>query len=519
MIEVEKRRARHLFATQLALEVERDLSASGTKLNTTQKAFISSGACRYWILCFTDTVIANWDYCESLTPTQRAELLAKEPLHISRFAPKRMSDHLRNSQDPTWYEELSRRTLDYWTSNGRLQSETLDSTLPFSKSKGPRKREISATGRPFLSQTYLSRAPELMLGMVLGTLPSRWREPKMNWEVNHRLRSCIEVQSDVKYIGTVGDFVRKLIPFVIPQTILEQFDYLVQFSQTIRKKPPRTIFTANLHLASDSFIIWAWKQRELGSKIVIAQHGGLYGQGVIPMRAEEFERFIADKYLNWGWELGGKSERISVQSEVWKRKRRSCRKADKLLLITDCTLRHGRHPWSPAESNQIYKSMIRASYRAIPDDLKASTIIRLHHDHNLYDDGHQSLWKDLCYPTQIDNGLGDIETVRKDARLVVCTTLGTSEIVQFRRSIPTILRLDPNLHAVREPYSALFRMMENAGLVHYSELSFNVFLRDNWGDIDNWWTDVTTQKTVKNYLEIFGFMSDHPLRHLRSILS
>ena len=128
------------------------------------------------------------------------------------------------------------------------------------------------------------------------------------------------------------------------------------------------------------------------------------------------------------------------------------------------------------------------------------------------------MWESAHPHAQIDDGKNSIEPLQRRARLVMCTTLGTSEIVQFGKSIPTILRLHPEVHAVRGSCADLFQMMEEQNLVHYSSESVQMFLEKFWDNLDSWWTSDGVQNVRSDYLERFGYRSSRPLREIRDVL-
>ena len=162
--------------------------------------------------------------------------------------------------------------------------------------------------------------------------------------------------------------------------------------------------------------------------------------------------------------------------------------------------------------------MLVGAYGVIPEGIKNVTTVRLHHDHDNYDESHEKMWKAHHPDAQLDSGLEPIEPLRRGARLVVCTTLGTSEIVQFSQSIPTVLRLHPEIHAVRNSCESLFKTMNDVGIVHYTDDSLRTFLKQYWDDIDSWWKSKEVQAVADTYLSRFGFQSERPLRHVREAL-
>jgi putative transferase (TIGR04331 family) len=359
----------------------------------------------------------------------------------------------------------------------------------------------------------------MLLALSLVALPIRWREPHIAGSPSSpECRSKLNFHPELANPGTFEHFVRSYIPLYLPMTLVENFDEIQRVVENRVKKVPTAFFTAHLHLASDSFLIWAVMQRKKGMKLILSQHGGLYGQGLVPTRGAEFEQEFADHYLHWGWSEGPKASKIPSQLNVWARRRNRSNHLKQMLMITDCTFRFSRRPWLNTTENVRYKQMLLEAYEALDDDAKKQTVVRLHHDHDKYDESHEKMWLERFPNATVNGGLSSIWKLRRRARLIVCTSLGTSEIEQFGRNMPTILRLDPEVHALRPSCVELFGEMERVGLVHWTTESFSQLVRDHWCDIDGWWGSPETQEVVTKYLATFGHRSERPLRDLRRTL-
>jgi putative transferase (TIGR04331 family) len=473
------------------------------------------GALRYWLLNFADLVTSRWEVCEKM-PIEKRHLLRSGQFSHSPSVPlARMTDLLEASQTDQWTSRVCIDILEYWDEHGNIgfsEPEPAPLRLP------RRDTATNAAGiskRIVVTRTYLSRIQEVLLAVICRSFPLRWREPALpnavDWDTRKKL---LFVRPDDRS-GSLEHCIMMLLPTYLPQTLIEHGDAILQFMNQRIRSVPAIIFTANLHVGSDSFLLWATYQRLKGSKIVCSQHGGLNGQGLVPTRGEEFERSFPDSFFHWGWSEAENAVKIPCQLLVWKRSRRSSAHRNQLLMITDCTFRHSRKPWSSLEDDHAYKQMLLDTYSQLPGDIKQSTTIRLHHDHDKYDDSHEEMWRAAFPDVRLDNGLGPIAPMQKRARLVVCTTLGTSEIVQIGQSIPTILRLHPDVHAIRATCAELFTEMEQVGLVHFSTESVQRFLELSWERIDDWWRSNEVETVRDRYLDRFGNRSERSLRHLR----
>lgn len=476
------------------------------------------GALRYWLLNFGDIVAARWEMCDAMSVDERKWIFDSSSSVKTVKPTLRMTDFLSVAQTSQWTNAMCADIFKYWDEVG---CHSLPTTL-FLEERVWRKREAppvqESSKRIVISRTYMGRFQELALAIMCRTFPVRWREPILHDSIDAARRQQLQFLRPEHTPGTFDHFVRSILPHYLPQTLIEHFETLCEHTKSVIRKAPKVIFTANLHVASDSFLIWATHQRLHGSQIVCSQHGGLNGQGHVPTRVEEFEQEFPDTYLHWGWSNAERSLKSPAQVLIWKRQRKSSNRKQDLLFITDCTLRYGRRPWSSIHDEQSYKHMILGAYAAIPSRLQSATVVRLHHDHSRYDDSHFNMWTATHPNARLDDGNGSIDKLRRDARVVVCTTLGTSELIQFGMNVPTMLRLDPQLHAVRPMCSELFHEMERIGLVHYSDESFHYFLEKVWDNVDKWWLNDEVQRVRHEYNLRFGHRPTGPLRALSCIL-
>ena len=357
----------------------------------------------------------------------------------------------------------------------------------------------------------------MLLALSLKSFPRYWNSTnQFKYDSEKRNQMSITQAGESKF----ESFVRKILVEQIPKTFVEGFDAISKAAQPRRVgKRPKVIFTSNLHLWNDEFSIWAAHQREYGAKLVISQHGGLNGQGLFPTRAEYHEGMIADCHLPWGWKSESeKTRNIPALINIGKKRFDDQSKAEKLLLITDCTYRHGRKPWVSTMDNDTYIGDLQGFVGQLKPDIRSNVVVRLHHHSALYDADHAERWRSFDPGIALDEGEASMDKLRAQSRIAVCTTLGTSEIEQFGRNFPTLLMLNPLTHPIRSDCRELFSLMKQVGLLHESPQAAAMHIDRIWTDTNKWWNQDDVQAVVKQYLARFGRQSDRPIREIRKIL-
>lgn len=483
----------------------------------------------YWLLNFVDLVKVEWEATNNRSPRQ-SELLSTAS--YSRLgetrATHRMSQLLAASQREQWRVFLRNDVESFIFAQkfvgGRSHERNMvtreDSTLSNQRLKriGLRMlmRSPVQTHRYFLATTYLSLRSRIALASKLRSLMGSWVEPALpESRISHELRSQVSICSDSPHQNHFEQFVRMVLPQYLPTSVIENFEIIKAVVDEMRLRRPKVIFSANLHFASDTFAYWLAKQCEMGAVLLLSQHGGLNGQGLHPTNDEILEKRIADRYCHWGWSTGPTDVRIPAQPIVWVQSRRRLKSNGSIVLMSDATFRFKRNTWTDSHR---YKQLVTETFGALPDRFRSRAIVRLHRDHDRYDESHVGLWNGSFPEAILDDGWRSVKKLQKSAMLLICTTFGTTEIECFGRNIPVVLSLDPVLHQPRESFSDLLFEMESVGLVHFNRESLRTFLDKNLDDLGSWWNSEVVQQTVFKYMNKYGYMPRRPISELARIL-
>jgi putative transferase (TIGR04331 family) len=480
----------------------------------------------YWLSIFVDAVYERWLCASAVSETGDLYALEESGQSLRSLAPESTLSFNLLAQSSEWnravYETILRNfpnvemlppTIDGKGAVPSVHAEPRRQALSLSRAIERFSNALSRFGAYSLCTTYLSRRQEMLLALSLKSFPRYWTSTR-RFEYDSEKRNELRIKDDGE--SEFESFVRKILVEQIPRSFVEGFDAI---SKATQPRSPKVIFTSNLHLWNDEFSIWAAHQWEHGTKLVISQHGGLNGQGLFPTRAEYHENKIADCHLPWGWKSESQSSRnIPALINVGKMRFDDQSKAEKLLLITDCTYRYGRKPWVSTMDNDTYIGDLQGFVGQLTPDIRSNVVVRLHHHSALYDADHAERWRSFDPGIALDEGEASMDKLRAQSRLAVCTTLGTSEIEQFGRNFPTVLLLNPLTHPIRSECVELFSLMKQVGLVHESPQAAAMHIEKIWTDTNKWWNQDDVQAVVKQYLARFGRESDHPLREIRKIL-
>ena len=530
-ISLEERFKRNNFADDVIEKLLPDLAAALNAVHQTQHSVQFWRICTgYWLSIFVDAVYERWLCASAISETADTYTLEESGQSLSSIAPESTLSFNLLAQSTEWnravYETILRdfpnanmlpAAVDEIETVPSVRAEPRRQALSLLRAIESISNTLSRLGVYSLCTTYLSKRQEMLLALSLKSFPMYWnRTNRVKYDSETRSQMSITQGGESKF----ETFVRKILVEQIPRSFVEGFDAISKATQPRRVgRRPKVIFTSNLHLWNDEFSIWAAHQQEKGTKLVISQHGGLNGQGLFPTRAEYHESKIADCHLPWGWKSESQSSRnIPALINVGKMRFDDQSKAEKLLLITDCTYRYGRKPWVSTMDNDTYIGDLQGFVGQLKPAIRSNVVVRLHHHSALYDADHAERWRSFDPGIALDEGEAPMDNLRAKSRIAVCTTLGTSEIEQFGRNFPTLLMLNPLIHPIRSDCQKLFSLMKQVGLLHESPQAAAMHIDSIWTDTNRWWNQDDVQAVVKQYLARFGMESDHPLREIRKTL-
>ncbi len=525
---IDERLNRHHQLSNLCSELLEDLT---TYLNAmhNERSSVQTWKIRLglWLHHFVDTVYERWlavSDVEVQFPSLKTELFPTDPQTI---CPEQSFDFYPISQSAQWnhwitgeiirfnkqVEVFSSTRAHQW--HGGAPGNTNDRSFKSRLRHSLRSSllQIGLTSRHILATTYLPRKTELSLALRMKSLPTIWSEPTVpRAQFNTEMRNSVDFPKTVE--ASFNAFIRSVVCSQIPRSMVEDYSALSRKAKSGRfARTPRTIFTANLHVTSDLFCIWMSHKQLQGSQILLAQHGGQYGQVAPPTRTEEHEIATSNKYFSWGWRT---NDRHVIPAPAMPLvditpSSTSVSSKNSLLLITDCTSRYARRPWPISSDNARYLNNLFQFVDNLSSENQSALRVRLHHDHAKYDFSHSTRWLDRFPHINLDSGHGPLSALRDQARLIVCTSLGTSELEQLAANQPTLFLLNHNIHPVRDSEQSVFSELEHSQVLFRDGSSLAKHVQTIWNDVEAWWSSSLVQHSIDLYKDHFVQQSADPI--------
>lgn len=368
-------------------------------------------------------------------------------------------------------------------------------------------------------RTMLPKRHETWLALRNFSLPFSWNDDEIERQpINYELRS--KLVSKALSQDAIEKVILRLSVQFIPRVFIEDFSAAWQLGENRVRQFPRVVFTSNLHLASDVFLIWLARAHFFGTRIVIAQHGGVHSLCRHIPGDLQAERDLADTYITWGAPTFRSMAAIPGPTLVnvgAKKRRKSVVDNGSLLVVLDSTYRYPSVPRGMNGSRFDYASFVNQFLESIDLERVPHVVIRSYMGAEIYDDPLiPLLLKRESF--SIDSGEGPIQKLFDSSRLVVQTSLGTTFFQTFHQQIPTNILLDRELSPISDSAAEAFFDLREAGvyLDNPNELARHV--NDVFHDPHQWWSSPGVQASIKRFESKMSPVFSRPSRFYNQVL-
>ncbi len=152
-----------------------------------------------------------------------------------------------------------------------------------------------------ISESYLGFFNEVKLNLKLRCLPkfNNFDLPSENY-VNWVDRENF-ILKNFNPNNEFERILKKLIKIQIPISYFENYKKIRDFANKINwPTKPEIIFTSHFLQKTTQTYYTAEKIEKFNSKLIVGQHGGVYGQHLFST-TQDHEIDVCDKFLTWGW--------------------------------------------------------------------------------------------------------------------------------------------------------------------------------------------------------------------------
>ncbi|WP_200241778.1 LIC12162 family transferase [Thiohalocapsa halophila] len=252
--------------------------------------------------------------------------------------------------------------------------------------------------------------------------------------------------------------------------------------------------------------IWAAEKQLEGSRLVLVQHGGHYGEGFFAPR-EVIERRLSDKFVTWGW---AEEEDENLPAPRLQPFHSAGSRGSKLLyvmrelsrlpnyrMLNGCS---SEQPCGPLPEIKFFDS--------VAVEIRRRTVIRLRTDKRA-SVSIQRVWARRYPELKIDEGVRGIRYALAKARLVVvgypCSTTFLECLTQ---DIPVIVFAPCLRVTVRPDALLLYEQLADVGIVQTECAEMASLVEAIWNDPVEWWKEPGRREVREQFKQRFAWAAD-----------
>ena len=471
-----------------------------------------------WLRFFIDAVFDRYELVRTVSETNAISGTRIHTYNLNDWIPTDFQEFYDQFRDDPWNHIIFSECII----NSGITFEKLSSQITPRKKAEVVQNPFRKLVKRFL-ESYLNFLPSRFSKIVivasnmplaklinfqktLGQLPY---VSSPNVRVNDRIRddgkraSLIFNQPETPF----EQLLNKLIATLIPYAYIENFSTFQKKSLSRFPKDPKLILTANAYQADDGFKIWAAHHVENNKPLILEQHGGHYGIGLLN-QTEDHQLKIADKFASWGWKSKEYSNVVPMPALKLNSGEIKYNKSGNILMTTASYPRYFYCHFSVAVAGQMLgyiEEQIRF-VKILSSDMLNSLRIRT--------DTGQFGWdiNDRFHAAGIGGVIessGGISLIKRleSCRISVSTYNATVFLETLAANFPTLVFFDPGKYEIRSEARPMMDQLRKVGILHDTPESAARFLNEIGNDVEQWWLNDEIQEVREQFCDNFAFSS------------
>jgi putative transferase (TIGR04331 family) len=375
--------------------------------------------------------------------------------------------------------------------------------------------------------TYLGKLSSVILNIKnFIFFPQFLNTNYVSKNINFKKRIILSFQHN-NYESSFKKILTEEILTNIPLDFLENFNNVKKI--VLKNNLP---YKPRVILSSDGFYFNSIKTRyiadclENGSKLMIMQHGGIYGHLKFNF-LQEFEIRVSNLFLSWGWKEknNSKIKKIGITKNINTILRNNNKDLNnsRCLFIVQDLRRHINNLTSLTSSKNFYEYYFKFCPEFIANlevDVRNNLTLRFLSNISRWN-AHLFLKKKFnTVKITIGSEEKYFDAIR-NSKLVICSYLSTSFLECMAANVPVILILYNDRHS-KDIYNVstlniLSNLKEN-NIYFDNYLDACRFINKNWHRIDCWWGSRSTQVSRKKFVEKFCKKNVNILNDIQSLI-
>ena len=339
---------------------------------------------------------------------------------------------------------------------------------------------------------------EKKLQIKLNKVPQMWDfNFKITKKFDNQMRDKLCLNKNI-YINEINleNFIRKIIPICLPVSLIENFSELYKVSSKYLKQP-KLIISATKFDSNDLFKIYTANNLELGSRIIIGQHGN--GSFLLPESKYSPENKFCDFYYTWG--AKNNKNQIPLFNTNASRVKNSKNLTNKLLIFTT-SYGFNQLIYDKQALNFHNLNLIQELIKSLPKNIKSSLVLKKHNAsslscHRFLENKYNSLKIEQLKNITFSKSLENVKL-----SLFLYNSTGILDCLALNK--PVIFYLKDPLNSFSKDYENKLKLLSDAKIYFKDIKSLKNHIIEIWDNIDVWWKNDITQNKIREFNKDFN---------------
>ena len=348
---------------------------------------------------------------------------------------------------------------------------------------------------------HISKFDKIILFLMFGQIPERYApdffEYSKKKDLNFRKKYCDLNIKEKNFFN----FLKQNLLLAIPKSFLEDYKDLVKHQKDSDwpKKPNIILSSIGGHY-NDIFNIYAAEKRLLGSKLIYAQHGGVYG--VSKFNFGEFLENKADRFLTWGWKKEEKHFPLFFLGKDVKKVKKNTNATGIIMSATNFFNIPYQPRAAPNDSTEtrMYVNNINNFLAHLDKKLYSKFDVNYADFNRVPNLRDEIKFKEVKFQNLTES------VVKRSVnyKLVIETINSTGFLENLYYNVPFIALFDKRYCPLDEEAKKYYKNLENSKIIFYNPIDAAKHVNEIYDDVYSWWNSADLQKGRKIFCEKYA---------------
>jgi len=309
----------------------------------------------------------------------------------------------------------------------------------------------------------------------------------------------------------------------IPTDFLENFSIIKkEIYETNIALKPNIIFTSNGILPLSYQTRYIAECISNGTKLIIAQHGGRYGN-IKNFFHLEHEIKISDYFISWGKNKNQKKiKNFGITRPInklnYNQRKKNFNQNILFLMISKGRFTRGIDSEINLKKLYTYYNNFCPEFYSFLDKKHQNKLIYRSNKNNFWNEKEILLKK--CKQAKIDFNHHDSNLFKaaSDSKIAVCSYFSTTFLELMAANIPVILFTPFTNEGYNSETVKTFNLLSKNKIFFKSHKEAANFINKSWNDIDHWWYSKKVQNSRKKLLDNFSIANKNLIFDIQKLI-